>query len=263
MLWEELTSKNFEKALEQAKGTCVIPFGVIEKHGQHLPLGTDMYAARKFAIDAAEIEPVVIFPYYCFGQINEARHVPGTISVTPSIMYSLLEEICNEISRNGFKKIIILNSHGGNTQFVNYFIQSILHANRDYVVYNVSCYLPEEDKDTMIKSIGTDDWGSHAENLETSMMMAIIPELVKMDDVEMEGINAYGKLNHLPGVYTPVSWYANHPTHFAGDPFKANPESGKLAFELSAKSIAKNIKAIKEDDMALQLQDEFYAKTNM
>lgn len=260
MLWEDLTSKDFEKARELSNGTCIIPFGVIEKHGQHLPLGTDMFAARKFAMDVAEIEPVVIFPYYFFGQINEARHVPGTISVTPGLMYSLLEEVCNEISRNGFKKIIIFNSHGGNTSFVNYFIQSTLYAKRDYVVYNIPVSLPEEEIPNIIKAIGSDDLGSHAGNLETSMMMALRPDLIKMDEVEMEGIKGYGKLSHMMGVFTSVSWYSEHPTHFAGDPFNASPESGELAFKLSAVNAVKFVKIVKEDSVALQLQNEFYSK---
>jgi creatinine amidohydrolase len=260
MLWEELTSKDFEKARELSKETCIIPFGVIEKHGQHLPLGTDMLAVREFAVNVAKIEPVVIFPYYYFGQINEARQVPGTISITPQTMYTLLEEVCDEISRNGFKKIIILNGHGGNTQFINYFIQSTLYKRRDYVIYNVPAFVPEEDIPDIIKSIGSNDLGSHAGNLETSMIMAIRPDLVKMDDVETEGIHPYGKLKHIKGVFTSVSWYADHPTHFAGDPYKANPESGKLAYKMCAESTVKYVKLVKEDNAALQLQNEFYSK---
>lgn len=112
MLWEELTAGEFEKAREECKRTCIIPLGVIEKHNGHLPLGTDMLIGRKVAEEAAKREPVVIFPYYFFGQINEARHTPGTIAIRPDLLFSLLDEVCSEICRNGFNKIGILSSHG-------------------------------------------------------------------------------------------------------------------------------------------------------
>src|SRR5690554_4628985 len=123
MLWEELTAPEFEKAREKAKGVCVVPFGVIEKHGTHLPLGTDMIIARRVAEDLAKEEPVVLFPYYYFGQIFEARHVPGTIAVKPDLLFGLLDEVCDEIARNGFDKIVLLNSHGGNPMLIKYFMQ--------------------------------------------------------------------------------------------------------------------------------------------
>ena len=110
MLWEELTSKEFADACEKVKGTCIVPFGVYEKHGNHLPLGTDVMVARKIAREVAKIEPAVVFPDYYFGQIAEARHVPGTIFIAPELLYGLLENVCREISRNGLKKIILLNS---------------------------------------------------------------------------------------------------------------------------------------------------------
>ncbi|MFR3404684.1 MAG: creatininase family protein [Blautia faecis] len=75
MYWDELTADHFAEAVQETK-VCVIPMGVVEKHGSHLPLGTDMIIGRTIAEMAAKIEPFVIFPYYCFGQINEARHVP-------------------------------------------------------------------------------------------------------------------------------------------------------------------------------------------
>lgn len=96
MYWEELTAQDFQKAAKETQ-VCVIPMGVVEKHGYHLPLGTDMIIGRTIAGMAAEIEPFVIFPYYFFGQINEARHVPGTIAVSPKMQMELLEEVAEEI----------------------------------------------------------------------------------------------------------------------------------------------------------------------
>jgi creatinine amidohydrolase len=77
---EELTSPEFVKAIELADGVCVIPIGIIEKHGPHLPLGTDLFEAREIAFTAAKKEYAVVFPPYYAGQIFEAKHQPGTIA---------------------------------------------------------------------------------------------------------------------------------------------------------------------------------------
>ena len=121
MYWDELTADHFAEAVQETK-VCVIPMGVVEKHGSHLPLGTDMIIGRTIAEMAAKIEPFVIFPYYCFGQINEARHVPGAIAISPKMQMELLQEVVDEVRRNGFKKIVLLESHGGNINFLNYFL---------------------------------------------------------------------------------------------------------------------------------------------
>ena len=83
--WEELTSPDFVRAIGQAQGTCLLPFGIIEKHGPHLPLGNDLINARYVALHAAEQEYAVVFPQYYFGQIFEARHQPGTIAYSPQM----------------------------------------------------------------------------------------------------------------------------------------------------------------------------------
>src|SRR4029077_10303481 len=78
--WEEMTAADFEKALQTAKGTCVLPFGIIEKHGPHLPLGNDLINVRYAVLHGVAKEFAVVFPEYYFGQIFEARHEPGTIA---------------------------------------------------------------------------------------------------------------------------------------------------------------------------------------
>src|SRR5713226_2681583 len=70
--WEELTGGDFVKAIEKAQGTCVLPFGILEKHGPHLPLGTDLFNVRYASVHGAEQEYAIVFPEYYFGQIFEA-----------------------------------------------------------------------------------------------------------------------------------------------------------------------------------------------
>src|SRR5271163_1759828 len=78
--WEELTAEDFQSALKQSQGTCLLPFGIIEKHGPQLPLGTDLINVRYVAEHAAAEEYTILFPPYFYGQIFEARHQPGTLA---------------------------------------------------------------------------------------------------------------------------------------------------------------------------------------
>ena len=88
--WEELTAPDFLKALELSKATCVLPFGILEKHGPHLPLGTDLLNVRYAALNGAKQEYAIVFPEYYFGQIFEAKHQPGTIAYSARLQFDLL-----------------------------------------------------------------------------------------------------------------------------------------------------------------------------
>jgi creatinine amidohydrolase len=82
--WEELTGPDFVRAIHQVQGTCILPIGIIEKHGPQLPLGTDLLNVRFASLNAAKLEYAVVSPEYYFGQIFEARHEPGTIAYSLS-----------------------------------------------------------------------------------------------------------------------------------------------------------------------------------
>src|SRR6059058_1628327 len=107
--WEELTAEDFRAAIQQSQGTCLLPFGILEKHGPHMPLGTDLLDVRHAALTAAQQEFVVVFPEYYFGQIFEAKHEPGTVAYSSNLKLQLLQETSDEMARNGCKKIIIVN----------------------------------------------------------------------------------------------------------------------------------------------------------
>lgn len=110
--WEELTGPDFISAVNQARGVCVLPFGIIEKHGPHLPLGTDLLDVRYAVLNALPQEYAVVFPEYYFGQIFEAQHQPGTLAYSLITQLTLLQETVKEMARNGCKKVVIVNGHG-------------------------------------------------------------------------------------------------------------------------------------------------------
>src|SRR6201986_2939035 len=107
--WEELTASDFREGIHRSQGTCLLPFGILEKHGPHLPLGTDLLDVRYSALHAAEKESLVVFPDYYFGQLFEARQEPGTIAYSRELQLALLQETTAEMARNGCKKRLIVN----------------------------------------------------------------------------------------------------------------------------------------------------------
>ena len=133
--WDELTASEWPKALERSSQTCILPIGILEKHGPHVPIGSDLIQVREWSARATKKEYAVVFPDFFYGQINEARHQPGTFSLPERVVWDLLEATCDEIGRNGFKKIVIVNVHGGNPQMIRYFIQTRLEKQRDYAVF--------------------------------------------------------------------------------------------------------------------------------
>jgi creatinine amidohydrolase len=256
---EELTSPQFAKAVELSGGVCVIPLGIIEKHGPHLPLGTDLFEARASSIMAAEREYAVVFPPYYTGQIFEARHQPGTIAYSNDLMWKMLEETCSELSRNGLKKIILFNGHGGSTFFLQYFCQSQLASTRDYIVV-----LFQEGNDPLrdkeINSLKKASLDGHAGEEELSMMDFIRPDLVDRSAIGSESGASQARLARLPYGYTGIGWYAKFPNQYAGDPAQPDKRLGELLLSKSADQLAELIKFLKKNDSVEQLQQEFYKR---
>lgn len=261
MRWEELTSDQFPQAVTAVQGVCLVPLAVIERHAHHLPMGTDMYIAREVCRRAAEIEPALIFPDLIFTQILEAQHVPGTIAIDADLMLRLLDNVCREIARNGLHKIVLVSGHGGNNNLVHFFAQTQLASPRDYVVYVVDPILDPADE-AALKAQWQSSVDGHAGESETSMILAIRPDLVRRDALRSDGEGMpRGRLRALQeaGVYTGIWWYGDHPTHYRGDGTPATAEKGERELSAFAHAVARAIRVIKADQEAKRLQDEFFA----
>ncbi|MBS0416402.1 MAG: creatininase family protein [Proteobacteria bacterium] len=257
--WEELTSADFNAAIQRAHGTCLLPFGILEKHGPHLPLGTDLLNVRYASLHAAEKNYALVFPEYYFGQIFEARHEPGTVAYSPELQLSLLHETTDEMARNGCKKILIVNGHGGNEALLPYFAQTQLAKPRDYVVYIFDARTPPPVKGAPQEKSTID---LHAGEGETAKMMIARPDLVHQDRAPSESGADQHRLNLPAGVYTGIWWYARFPDHYAGDGAVATKALGKYQMDWWIDSITKTIAAVKADNESLKLQNEFYDEAN-
>jgi creatinine amidohydrolase len=253
--WEELTADDFRTGIQQSHGVCILPIGILEKHGPHLPLGTDLLNVRYAALHAAEQEYAVVFPEYYFAQIFEARHEPGTVAYSPQIQMSLLQETTDEMARNGCKKVIIVNGHGGNESLLPYFAQTQLEKQHDYVVYIFG--LPGAPPNEPAKKTKID---MHAGEGETSNSLITHPDLVHLDRANKESGADQARLKLPDHLYTAIWWYARFPNHYSGDGSAASRELGEVDVKWWVDLIVDSIKAVKADDTSLKLQNEFFEK---
>jgi creatinine amidohydrolase len=254
--WEELTAGDFAAAIQKSKGTCVLPFGIIEKHGPHLPLGTDLLNVRYASLQGAAQEYAIVFPEYYFGQIFEAQHEPGTVAYSAKLQLEMLQETSEEMARNGCKKIVIVNGHGGNNSLLPFFAQSQLASPRDYVIY---VYRPAGAAPGRPELHSKND--GHAGESETSHLMISRPDLVHLDRAASESGRDQNRLDLPNGVYTGIWWYAKYPEHYAGDGSVASKELGEFDMKHWADGIAATIRAVKSDEISPRLQREFFEKS--
>jgi creatinine amidohydrolase len=254
--YEELTAPEFVQAIARSESTCIIPLGILEKHGPHLPLGTDLLDCREVSLRAAKQEYTLVFPAYYVGQIFEAKHQPGTVAYSARLMFDLLQETCDELARNGIKKIILVNGHGGNEHFLRFFCQSQLAGKKDYAVYLFDP--PDISEDEKVKKLRRTTLDGHAGETETSTILAHRPDLAHPERAGQQSGADLNRLTALKYAYTGIWWYAGQPNHYRGDGSYGNKEEGETILNLEAGCLAEMIRSVKKDTVTLQLQTEFY-----
>lgn len=276
--WMYHTTATLPQILEASKGTCIIPIGCVEKHGLHMPLGTDIMAASHTVYLASQIEPVCVFPDFTFGAVpaRDKDHNLGSLTLPLSTLLLLLEQLCDQISLNGFKKILLYNGHGGNCAWISAFLQDIDNRNKDYVVAavtveeeapfkmadyilkNGSGSIPEltpEDEADLLKCKELNVVYGHACYGEAAVMMGMHPELMRYDLLGKES----GVHTHDSDVYNAVDlqlrdggWWLEFPNAYAGEfPVYPNERIGKAAVRMAAERIARAVKVFKDDERLL------------
>ena len=256
--WEELTSADFVKGIQQSQGTCLLPIGILEKHGLHLPLGNDLLNVRYVALHSSQQEFAIVFPEYFAGQIFEARHQPGTVAYSLRMQLELLQETTDEMARNGCKKIILVNGHGGNVNLLPLFAQAQMASPHDYVVYVFMApgHDNEPGRPALKSSKGTVDY--HAGEKETSHSLLARPDLVHLDRAKDESGADQAREKLPDSLYTGIWWYARFPNHYSGDGSVASKELGEFDMKLMISDLVTAIRAVKADSEGLKLQRQFY-----
>ena len=262
MQWEKMNIDELREGLEKSRGVVLIPIGCLEKHGSHMPIGTDIIIAREMAIRASEMEAALVFPFMPFGIVGEVKHKLGTISLSSNLMYQILTEMCQELARNGFNKIIFVDGHGGNTNFLKYFMQSRLEEPHDYITYYFDVGFKDEAYwQAYQKEFGRVLESGHACEFETSSMLEIDSSLVHMHKINVQETKSLHRLDKLQqaGLYTGIAWYAEYPNQIAGDPSNASKERGEWINARIVNRLVQAIKMVKEDD-GVSLLNEYYEK---
>ena len=244
MQWEQLTAPDFGRAVRET-GVCVLAIGVLERHSEHLPLGTDYLNAHKIASMAAEREAAVVFPPFYFGQIYEARCFPGAVTLRPTLLVEVIQGVLDEIGRNGFGKVILYSGHGGNHHLVRFLAQSTLWEEKPYSLYLLDDRLTPEREERWQGVLDTKAHG-HACECETSISLANHPALVKMAAVPPQPATPLKRTESV-GAFTGIGWYSNYPEHYAGDARPATAEKGRVLRELQVETLAEFIAAVKAD----------------
>lgn len=261
--WEDMTSPEFADAVKASGGVCVLTVGAMERHGAHLPLGNDSLSVHEVAVRAARREAAVVFPANYFGQTQATRNQPGSVALRNDVLLAMLDNLCDEIGRNGLKKIIVLNGHGGNEYLLPTFADMQMERPRGYQVYVVRLggwFTPPKEDAKWEKMKQTPfDW--HAGETETSMSLGLFPERVQMDKVGKPYV-PNKRLGHLPNVTVPYWWPALVPGQYAGDASYATEEKGRYLVEYEVSQVASIIRAVKKDKEVAKVAAEYFAATD-
>lgn len=290
MKWEYLREEEFQSAIEKSGGLCVLPIGCVEKHGQHLPVGCDSIMASRLVELAAEKEDVMIFPtamwlgdvsgYHSLqGELININKSRGNIAIKISTLMLILEELCDEIHRNGFRKILLVNGHGGNQQLLGQFARAQGYEPKPYATMWTNCwatpdilpenmyplvqqrrdefsYLTEEDMEALARFAKTGTGGGHGDWREAAFMYAFCPEYVAADKFDAESGASTHRADYLTneGVYHTSSWIMNFPNAYDGfPPFGCSENIGKATATLAAERLARIFKMLKEDEDCVRM----------
>jgi creatinine amidohydrolase len=195
--WEEV--ENYLKHDDRV----ILPLGAVEEHGRHLGLGTDFLEANAIAAAAAEEAQVLTAPTLNYGQSMVQMGFPGTISLRSTTMIAVVEDLVRSLYQHGFRRILIVNGHGGNMIALACALYDITPSMPDLRVKYFEWWTDAECNAIVTETMGAQK-GSHATAAETAFMMSIRPEAVKMERLtgkdapiipqkEMSTVHNFGK----------------------------------------------------------------------
>jgi creatinine amidohydrolase len=292
MKWEYLREEEFKGAIEKSGGLCVMTLGCLEKHGQHLPVGTDSLKGDKIVEFASDRTEVVMFPTTMWlGDVTcahayenpQADRLSGYIGINPQTLLTVLEELCDEIARNGFTKILICSSHGGNTGLLEYFTRSQFYKKKNYATMWTRAYsfaeiapdkmleaakadpeyfsmLTEEDYKTLERFAETGSGGGHGDFRETALVYGTYPELVAPEKFDAECGVSTKRFAYPPEIdvkSTLIGWHVNFPNAFSGfAPIGCSKTIGDAAVKMSVDRLSKIFEYIKNDDQCVTAMEE-------
>jgi creatinine amidohydrolase len=226
------------KAVKQTKfEVAVLPWGATEAHNYHLPYGTDVIQCDYLAAEAGRVAweqgaKVSVLPTLPFGVNTGQLDIPLTINLNPSTQFLILKDITHALSGQGIKKLVLFNGHGAND--FKQMIRELQALFPDMFICAINWF----------KVVNRDDYfqepGDHADEMETSVMLHIVPHLVLPLTEAGDGhINKFRLQGIREGwVWAQRAWTQATNDTGAGNPYKATPEKGRAFLEANTQKIA-------------------------
>jgi creatinine amidohydrolase len=240
-MWEEQNMAEFEGLQARIK-TVILPVGSLEEHGPHLPLGTDAFHALELARRLAKERNVLVAPPLFYGVCRSTREHPGTVSLSGDTLRALVKDLGREFFRQGFRNLVIISGHAGGTHMA-----ALLEAGETLLeelpeikvaVVNILDLLREVLMETpqLVQTKGD----AHAGEVETALMLAAYPQLVKgTAPTEWPTFPKYILVRDKRRFWPGGVW---------GDPSKATAAQGEEILQLEAQRLGRVIAALEEEE---------------
>ena len=243
-----MTVNEVREGLKDMK-TVIVPVGVVEQHGYHLPLSVDIHNAVEIARLASERSGCFVAP--CVHYSFSGGMLPGTINIAPHTFSMVLTDIFRSLIVQGFKNVMVLLGHAGteNTQSAKSAALDFQRLNPDHEDIAISVVPFWELSPTYMQSFDEGDF--HAAKYETSMMMYWKPEMVRMDQVALDAPEFVERMRKDPDAYLvksravaskflapKLSQSPEMQVGVMGDPASANAELGKQIADECAEALA-------------------------
>jgi creatinine amidohydrolase len=211
---------------------AIFPVGSTEQHGPHLPLNTDNLIAERIALETARRSVGLVLPTMPLGYAWVWRDVPGTLTLRFDTYMRMVRDVAESLERWNIKAIFLLSGHGSNPQPIKHAVRELIHDRLSIkVLFDVYAGL-----DQMLKEADSRRWHTeiHAEEIETSMVLGIAPELVRMDLAEAD-------YPLVPPDYAKSELSMGHLMRSGvfGDPRAATAAKGQRWLDLAAERSAK------------------------
>ncbi|MBE9069650.1 creatininase family protein [Leptolyngbya cf. ectocarpi LEGE 11479] len=203
-----LTWQDVDQMANKEQAVIIQPVGAIEQHGPHLPLAVD--TALGMAVIGRALEqldlsvPVYCLPPLCYGKSNEHWGFPGTVTLSASTLMAVLSDVAESLYQAGFRKLVLLNSHGGQPQVLEIVARDVHQRRPDFWVFPHFVWQVPHQVDELLSDQEQQE-GIHAGDAETSLMLAILPDQVRMEQAVKEYPPKCEGLLSLEGAL-PFSW---------------------------------------------------------
>jgi creatinine amidohydrolase len=237
--WETMTWPEVQRLREAGTDMCLLPLGATEQHGPHLPLNTDSVFATACCWYASAKTGVPVLPVIEYGcSLGHTDRWPGTISLFPETLSTTIREIAGFLIRTGFRRLLVVNSHWGNTSSLRCAIDRLRfdHAGQ----FQIGLKNSFEFTRSIWNKFIDDGEDFHANRAETALMMYLDPSAVRVDQIEDDPDRTGGKVFTYVVPQTSKNGLTGHPS-------RATAEDGKRLFVEMGEALTKFVQTAKTE----------------